>query len=208
MLDRLPLWVRDWLGVIMPSAQIVLIVLVAWLLRALLGRLLERVGTRYDLPKELVVGVRRVFGFVIYTAALLAVLDRLGVSGTVLWTAFTGFAAVGAVAFFAAWSVLSNIFCALLIFMTRPFRLLDHIELLENGEKPGLKGRVSDINLIYTTLQEVDEGTARSSLQVPNSLFFQRVVRRWHGKGTPKAWLPRPETAPPSPANPDPNGAG
>ncbi|ANB17336.1 mechanosensitive ion channel family protein [Dokdonella koreensis] len=187
MLDRLPLWVRDWLGVIMPSAQIVLIVLVAWLLRALLGRLLERIGTRYDLPKELVVGVRRVFGFVIYTAALLAVLDRLGVSGTVLWTAFTGFAAVGAVAFFAAWSVLSNIFCTVLIFTTRPFRLNDQIELLENGEKPGLKGRVIDVNLIYTTLLESHENRPDTVLQIPNNLFFQRTVRRWHGRGLPQA---------------------
>ena len=81
-------------------------------------------------------------------AALLLVLERLGVSGTVLWTAFTGFAAVGAVAFFAAWSVLSNIFCTVLILTTRPFRLYDHIEILENGEKPGLKGRVIDVNLI------------------------------------------------------------
>jgi small-conductance mechanosensitive channel len=32
--------------------------------------------------------------------------------------------------------VLTNIFCAFLIMITRPFRLHDHVELLENGEKP------------------------------------------------------------------------
>ena len=115
----------------------------------------------------------------IYSAALLLVLQQLGVSSTVLWTAFTGFATVAAVAFFAAWSVLSNIFCTLLIAMTKPFRLNDHIELLENGEKPGLKGRVIDINLIYTTLQEVNEQQSDTRLQIPNSLFFQRTLRRW-----------------------------
>ena len=99
--------------------------------------------------------------------------------GMVLWTAFTGFAAVGAVAFFAAWSVLSNIFCALLIFTTRPFRLGDRIELLENGEKPGLKGQVIDINLIYTTLQEIGGPAEGTLMQIPNSLFFQRGLRRW-----------------------------
>jgi small-conductance mechanosensitive channel len=133
-------------------------------------------------------------------AALLLILERLGVSGTVLWTAFTGFAAVGAVAFFAAWSVLSNIFCTVLIFTTRPFRLQDHIEVLENGEKPGLKGRVVDINLIYTTLQEVaaDAGDEGSVLQVPNSLFFQRTVRRWRGHQVPQRWLAQPARDPAS----------
>lgn len=179
MKDVLPLWLHQWLGVIVPVAQVVLILAVAWLLRALTRRLINRFGRRYNLPEELMMGSRRILAFVIYAAALLLILERLGVSGTVLWTAFTGFAAVAAVAFFAAWSVLSNIFCTLLILTTRPFRLHDHVELLEGGDKPGLKGKVIDINLIYTTLREMDGERSHAVLQVPNNLFFQRTVRRW-----------------------------
>ncbi|WP_024890584.1 mechanosensitive ion channel family protein [Luteimonas huabeiensis] len=185
MRERLPLWLQDWLGVIVPIAQVVLILVVAWLLLRLVRRIIGRVNARYELPPELAVGTRRVFGFVIYGGALLLILERLGVSGTVLWTAFTGFAAVAAVAFFAAWSVLSNIFCTILIFTTRPFRLHDYIEILDNGEKPGLRGRVSDINLVYTTLQETGGSGAGTVLQVPNNLFFQRTVRRWRGAPLP-----------------------
>ncbi|MEN4904682.1 mechanosensitive ion channel family protein [Luteimonas sp. TWI1437] len=185
--DRLPPWLHDWLDIVVPGGQILLILLAAWLLRLLGRRLLDRVGRRYTLPPEAVVGARRVMTFLIYAAALLMALERLGVSGTVLWTAFTGFAAVGAVAFFAAWSVLSNIFCTMLILTTRPFRLYDHVELLENGEKPGLRGQVVDINLVYTTLRETDDGDgAGTVLQVPNSLFFQRALRRWRGGALPE----------------------
>ncbi|NLF53800.1 MAG: mechanosensitive ion channel family protein [Thauera phenolivorans] len=179
MKELLPAWAHPWIELIAPALQITLILLTAWLLRTLLRRLITRAGTHYSLPAELVLGARRVTGFVIYAGAVLLVLDRLGVSGTVLWTAFTGFAAVAAVAFFAAWSVLSNIFCTLLIFTSRPFRLHDHVELLESGDKAGLRGQVVDINLIYTTLQEGAGGSGDTVLQVPNSLFFQRVVRRW-----------------------------
>lgn len=181
MREHLPPWMQEWLGVIVPMGQVVLILLVAWLLRLLARRIGERIWKRYDAPPELVVGSRRVVTFLISAAALLLILQRLGVSGTVLWTAFTGFAAVAAVAFFAAWSVLSNIFCTMLILATRPFRLHDHVELLESGDKPGLGGRVTDINLVYTTLQEIDDGgePRGSVLRVPNSLFFQRSVRRW-----------------------------
>ncbi|MFN4063044.1 mechanosensitive ion channel [Azoarcus communis] len=179
MKQILPDWAEPWLEFIVLGLQIVLILLGAWLLTMIMRRIVRRVGERYSLPPELVIGARRVGGFVIYAGALLMALDRFGVSGMVLWTAFTGFAAVAAVAFFAAWSVLSNIFCTLLIFTTRPFRLYDHIELLENGEKPGLKGQVTDINLIYTTLQERLADGSDTVLQVPNSLFFQRVIRRW-----------------------------
>ncbi len=174
----LPPWVLEWLDVIVPLGQVLMIVVAAWLLRTLMRSVIERIWVRYNLPPEMKVGARRVMSFIVYSAALLLVLERLGVSSSVLWSAFTGFAAVAAVAFFAAWSVLSNIFCAFLIFTTRLFRIHDHVELLENGETKGIKGQVVDINLVYTSLQEP---SGQAVLKVPNALFFQRTVRRWHG---------------------------
>ena len=191
MKDRVPDWVQGWLGTVVPIGEVLLVLAVAWLLQRLVRAMVRRLVVRRGLPPEMATVLRRVSATLIACAALLLVLERLGVSGTVLWTAFTGFGAVGAVAFFAAWSVLSNIFCTLLIFTSRPFRLQDHIEVLENGDKPGLKGRVVDINLIYTSLQEVgaDARDGGSVLQVPNSLFFQRTVRRWRGSQVPERWL-------------------
>ena len=178
MKNFLPDWAHPWIDVITVCLQAALIILITLLLRSLLHRLINRLGTEKHLPLELVVGSRRLVSFVLFSAAVLLILDRLGVSGTVIWTAFTGFAAVAAVAFFAAWSVLSNIFCAVLIYTTRPFNLRDHVELVESGDKPGLGGEVMDINLIYTTLRE-DAAPGKESvyLKVPNSLFFQRAMR-------------------------------
>ncbi len=160
-----------------PILKIVLILVIAQLLRWLSRRLIAR----STLPPNVRTVLRRLVSFIIFAAASLMVLDVFGVSATVLWTAFTSFAAVGAVAFFAAWSVLSNIFCSFLILTTRSFRVGDLVELLENGEKPGLRGRVLDVNLIYTTLQETDGEASGTVLQIPNSLFFQRTLRRWRG---------------------------
>ncbi|QHE87624.1 mechanosensitive ion channel family protein [Hydrogenophaga sp. BPS33] len=178
MKDFLPDSAHPFIDVITIALQVALIVFVALLLRSVLHRLIGRLGTEKQLPLEMVVGARRIVTFLLMGAALLLVLDRVGISGTVIWTGFTGFVAVGAIAFFAAWSVLSNIFCALLIFTSRPFGLHDQIEVLEGGDKPGLAGEVMDINLIYTTLREtVAEGETPSYLRVPNSLFFQRTTR-------------------------------
>jgi len=176
-------WVRDGMSLIVPLGEAALILAAAWALRLLLRKLLARACARYELAPELAIGSRRLLSTLIYVAATLLILKRLGVSAAVLWTAITGFAAVAAVAFFAAWSVLSNIFCTFLILTSRPFRLHDEIELLENGEKPGLKGRVVDINLIYTTLQETRPDGADTTLQIPNSQFFQRSIRRWRNAG-------------------------
>ena len=177
MAAHLPEWMQNWPALVQPGLKIALIVAIAPLLRWLSRRLLGRSA----LPPNVRTVARRLVSFIIFAAASLMVLDVLGVSATVLWTAFTSFAAVGAVAFFAAWSVLSNIFCSFLILTTRSFRVGDLVELLENGEKPGLKGRVMDVNLIYTTLQETEGAADGTVLQIPNSLFFQRTLRRWRG---------------------------
>ncbi|MCK6414130.1 MAG: mechanosensitive ion channel family protein [Giesbergeria sp.] len=175
----LPEWAQDWLEIIVPGVQIALILVAAWLLQNLLGRLLTRAGRHYQIPLELQMPIHGLMRWTIFAATLLLVLERLGVSATVLWTGFTGFATVGAVAFFAAWSVLSNLFCAFLIFTVGPFRLGDTIELLDTAEKPGAKGRVVDINLLYTTLEDATRGQTGVLLQIPNALIFQRVLRRW-----------------------------
>lgn len=197
---RLPEWMQDWLDIIIPGAHILLIISIAWLLQRTLRRLVSRASAHYQLPNELVNPIKGTIRWVIVASALLLVLERMGVSATVLWTAFTGFATVGAVAFFAAWSVLSNLFCALLIFTVRPYRVGDYIEVLDTAEKVGAKGRVVDINLLYTTLEDSVTAHGVAWLQIPNALIFQRVVRRFQGVPTP---LPSPpDDKPPTNAMP------
>ena len=199
---RLPEWVQDWLEVIVPGMQILLILLAAWLLQRVLRRIVRRASVHYQVPDELLVPMNGLIRWFIVAGALLLVLERMGVSATVLWTAFTGFATVGAVAFFAAWSVLSNLFCALLIFTVRPFRIGDYIEVLDTAEKPGAKGRVVDINLLYTTLEDHDAADGQPAwLQIPNALVFQRVVRRFRGVLPPPA-PPAPPAEAPAAAEP------
>lgn len=190
MIERFGLRLQEPGDLLGPAMVVLLIAVVALGLQYLSRRLLGRLAETYKLPGEVVVGVRRVSAFIIYTTALLLILERLGVSGSVLWTAFTGFAAVAAVAFFAAWSVLSNIFCTMLILTTRPFRRRDRIEILESADKPGFGGVVRDIRLVYTVIEEVDaDGKPLGTvLRIPNNMFFQRTLRRWRTRDDP-AWI-------------------
>jgi small-conductance mechanosensitive channel len=178
---KLPLpamWVEPiWLVV-----QILLILLAGYIAQRVVAKCLTRLGERYPFPPQFLMPLRGGLRWLIMGSALIFVLERLGVSATVLWTALSGFVAVAAVAFFAMWSVLSNLLCAILIFTVGPFRIGDVVELVDTTDKPGVKGRVVAINLLYTTLIEAQElGTGSAMVQVPNSLFFQRSVRRWRG---------------------------
>ena len=181
MNDQLWHVAEQWHDQLLLGLQVLLILSVAYVLQRLVARGLTRISSRYPLPPELLLPVRGGIRWFIMGGAVIMVLERFGVSATVLWTALSGFVAVAAIAFFAIWSVLSNLLCAVLIMTVGPFRLGDLVELVESFEKPIVKGRVMDINLLYTTLQEVNEEGLGATVQVPNSLFFQKVVRRWRG---------------------------
>jgi small-conductance mechanosensitive channel len=88
-----------------------------------------------------------------------------------LWTMIGGVAALIAVGFVAVWSVLSNLSCTVLILFFRPFEVGDEIEFTDPA---GLKGKVVNLNFAYTTLRG-DDGRL---VQIPNNLFFQRIVKR------------------------------
>lgn len=178
-------WLGEWSGTLLFGVQLLLILLAGFFLQRLVARGLTRLATRYQLPGELLLPLRGALRWLIMGSALMLALEHLGVSAGVLWAAFSGFVAVAAVAFFAVWSVLSNLFCAVLIFTIAPFRLGDRVEVLEAADKPGAKGRVIAINLLYTTLEEDAEAGTGALVQIPNSLFFQKVVRRWRGTEHP-----------------------
>lgn len=99
------------------------------------------------------------------------------------WAVVSALATTVAIGFFAVWSVLSNMVCALLILVFRPFRVGDWIELLE-GTKPPPAGLVVDMNLLFVTLADTeDEGL---EMRIPNSLIFQKVLRRRAPPSSPR----------------------
>lgn len=182
-------WAGEWLDIALPAAHIGLIIFCSIVLHYALRKLISRSARTYAWPLELEVPIKGLVRWLIISGSVLMILQVLGVSAAVLWTAFSGFAAVGAVAFFAAWSVLSNFFCALLIMTVRPYRLGDTIEVLEALDKAGVQGRVIDINMLYTTLEEHNSVQGgRRLIQIPNIFIFQKGLRRW-------ATLPQPAPA-------------
>ena len=92
-----------------------------------------RLTLRYSILVIAVALISGIWGFPVGTL--------LAFFGTVL-----GLVAIG---FVAVWSVLSNFLCTFMLVAFKPFSVGDEIELPADG----VKGRVTDLTLIFTTLQ-------------------------------------------------------
>ncbi len=114
-------------------------------------------------------------------------LQQIGVEITAISAGLSAMLVVIGVGLVAVWSVFSNVLCSLLLLLFRPFRIGDEIEITEATGGAGLRGRVINLNLLFTFLEEEAEENntvRRAVVQVPNNIFFQKTIRRWPGIST------------------------
>lgn len=134
-----------------------------------------------DQMMRLIVFIARVLFVVI---VLLLVLGFFGVSVQAFWAALSGVLVLVALGFVAVWSVLSNVLCSVLIVVFAPFKIGDEVEIQDPGAAIVMRGKVRSINLIFTTLEPMEEVTEKTGMiiRVPNNVFFQKYLRCWPAK--------------------------
>lgn len=169
--------------------QILVIILLTVVFSRLMGKTFKVIERNQWLPATMIIPLSGFLKWSIRLAGLLLALEMAGLPLKSLWTGLLSVLLLVAVAFFAAWSVLSNILCAVLLLTFSRARIGDIVELRDTKQdEVGIRGRIIDINLFYVTLAELkaEEGVSEEPAitQVPCHLFFYRVVRRWPGNKT------------------------
>jgi small-conductance mechanosensitive channel len=122
---------------------------------------------------------------IVVITVLLVCLQQAGLQVTSLWAGLIAGAAMVAGGFVALSSVLSNVLCSVLLLVFAPFHMGDDIEIIEATGGQGLRGKVVNFNVMYTSIQHVTEdGSHESVVRLPNTMFFQKTIRRWRGTDT------------------------
>lgn len=110
---------------------------------------------------------------VVITFILLAVLVLIwGVDHADLALFIGSVLTVLGIAFFAQWSILSNITSSVILFFNHPVKLNDVICILE-GKDYVLEGRVIDVGLFFVTLENTDQ----EKISLPNNIFMLKSIK-------------------------------
>ena len=128
--------------------------------------------------------INNILRWLIIIAVIVICLQYLGINVSGIITGLLTVAGMIAIGFIAVWSVMSNIFCAGFLILFNLFEINDEIEVMEPVGGGGLKGKVVDFNLMFTTLEEkIDQEADNNTIltQIPNNIFFQKSLRRRKG---------------------------
>ncbi|WGK65084.1 mechanosensitive ion channel domain-containing protein [Croceiramulus getboli] len=118
--------------------------------------------------KELTIKLINVLFFVILGFGLAGI---WGLTGAQIFAYITSVLTILGVAFFAQWSLLSNITSGLILFFNHPMKLGDYIEIVDKDFP--MEGRVENITLFFLHLRNKDNQVYTLS----NSMVVQKTMR-------------------------------
>ena len=151
----------------------VVILLLASIVIPILSRLLNQWLTYLQSPLNFTDKtnsiINRVIIAVLWALIVFIILDVWGIGLAGVWAVLVSAITIIGVGFIATWAMTSNFTASFFLALWRPFHVGQTVEVLPEN----LKGRVVGRNLMFTTLSE----ESGSVLQVPNSLFFQKMFR-------------------------------
>lgn len=159
------------------AVAVLIIFLLGIIAHKMIRKSLAALEEKNYVSKTFVTVVSNFLKWVIVVIVLLLILQQIGISIDSLWTVISALLALFAVGFVAVWSILSNVLCTLMLLIFAPFRIGDRIELREVAGGTGIRGKVININMMYTTLEEEEDNSRKYEIRIPNNLFFQKIIR-------------------------------
>ncbi len=125
---------------------------------------------------------KNILEWLVWITVFINILEQIGINPTSIFAVILNLADTVTIGFIAVWSILSNLSCTLFLIFFKIFRIGDEIEIVDLAGSPGLKGRVTDFNIMFTSFIESESESADSLItQITNNIFFQKTLRREKG---------------------------
>lgn len=114
--------------------------------------------------------VKRYIDYLIWLLAVIILISIWGIKREQLLLFLSSVLTVIGVAFFAQWSILSNVTAGIIVFFSFPFRIGDRIKIMDKDYP--IEAEITDIKSFYTLLKTI-EG---EEILLPNNLLLQKGI--------------------------------
>jgi len=120
--------------------------------------------------QDRVIIVRRVTGGILFVIFALILSSIWGIDQSEIILFVTSILTVIGIAFFAQWSILSNITSGLILFFHNDVRAGEHLSILDKDLQ--INGELIEIGIMFTRIK-IEDG---SIISIPNSVIMQKTI--------------------------------
>lgn len=153
------------------TIESLIVIIIGVFLRIIITKSLSKIRKKFDFQKNRVVIVNKIITIQIYIAIVVIVSFIWGVDKEELFLFISSFLTILGIAFFAQWSILSNITAGLILFVSYPIKIGDTITIIEKDNN--ITGEIKDIGAFIITLK-INE---TELVSVPNSIILQKSIK-------------------------------
>lgn len=146
-------------------------IIVAFITKLLITSSLKKIQLKFGFQKSRILVTNKIVSIIIYTILIVLIAFIWGVDEEQLLAYVSSFLTILGIAFFAQWSILSNITAGLILYINYPVKIGDNIVILEKDNNTS--GQIKDIGAFFITLK-----TKKGELiTIPNSIVLQKNIQ-------------------------------
>jgi MscS family membrane protein len=148
----------------------IIVIMAIYFLKLIINKIILKYGNHTHIKELRTRVVIKYSSILINILGFVLLITIWGVTPEWIFATFASFFAIVGVAFFAQWSLLSNVTAGFIIYFTVPFRIGDTIKIIDKDNP--IEATVEDIKAFYVVLRTKDG----FPVTFPNNLILQKAI--------------------------------
>ena len=149
----------------------IVIIVTAFFTRLFITQSLKKIQLKFGFQQVRIIVTNKIISILIYVSTIVIVAFTWGVDEEQLLIYVSSFLTILGIAFFAQWSILSNITAGIILFINYPVKIGDTITILEKDNN--ITGEIRDIGAFFITLRTPN----KELITMPNSVILQKNIK-------------------------------
>ncbi len=151
--------------------QTIVIIFVFFITKLVTKRIIGKVGIRFKYQSGRIKITNKIVGVLLLIILTIVLLVIWGVDQSELLFFLSTILTILGVAFFAQWSIISNITSTLIIFFNHPIKMGDALTIMDKDYP--IEGTLSDIGIFFIIIKTKDG----KKITIPSNVFMQKMIK-------------------------------
>jgi small-conductance mechanosensitive channel len=152
----------------------IVVVIIFLVIRIIINQLINKTIVDKIIQKSRIQLIKKAVNSINLLICFIIILIIWGVKQSELAVFVGSILTIVGVAFFAQWSLLSNVTSSIILFFGHSVKVGDAISIMETKDYE-IRGEISNIGLFFTRIKLND---TEDEITLPNNIFIQKTVRK------------------------------
>ena len=152
--------------------QTIIILVVFSLTKLITKRFIGKAGARFKYQSGRIKITNKIVNILLLIVLIIFLMSIWNVDQSQLLIFFSTILTILGVAFFAQWSLISNITSALIIFFNHPIKIGDNLTIMDKDYQ--IEGKLNNIGIFFITIKTKEN----EKISIPSNLFMQKMIKK------------------------------